>query len=457
MNKINKILPLAMAVMASVASADAQNTYSGYFIDNYAYRHEMNPAFGNDDNMVSMPGLGNVNIGMQGNLHLRDVIYTIDGKTVLFTNPGITASQVMKGIGDKNKVGAGVRLDIVNVGFKALGGYNTVGINVRSHVNASVPGELFRLAKEGVENSTYDISGLRLSADAYAEIALGHSRNINSQWRVGATLKVLLGGGNIDAYMNRATLSLGQDNWKAITDATVYSSVKGLTYKHDINNDTGHEYVSGIDMDSYSFPSGFGLGLDLGAVYTPCADWQFSAALLDFGFISWSDTRVASTNGPKSFETDAYTFNVDDNASNSFSNEWDKFRDNLSALYELDDNGIAGTRTRMLAATINLGARYNFPLYRNLTFGFLSSTRINGPFTTTSARLSANVTPMKWIDADANFAVGTYGCSFGWLVNFKAPVFNFFVGMDHTMGKLCKQGIPLSSNAEVNAGINFMF
>lgn len=32
-----------------------------------------------------------------------------------------------------------------------------------------------------------------------------------------------------------------------------------------------------------------------------------------------------------------------------------------------------------------------------------------------------------------------------------------FLGMDHTLGKLAKQGLPLSSNAAVNLGINFPF
>jgi len=454
---MKKLVLSAMTALMGVSMAFAQNTYSGYFMENYAYRYQMNPAFANDENLVSFPGLGNLNLGLQGNLHMTDVLYDLDGKTVLFTNPGVSSAEVMKGIGDMNKVGVNLRLDVINVGFKALGGYNTVGINVKSNVNAGVPGELFRLAKEGVENKTYDISDFRASANAYTEIALGHSRNINSKWRVGATLKFLLGVGNFDAYMNTAQLQLGENSWSARTDAVIYSSLKGLTYKHDVNSRTGHEYVSGVDVDGFGVFSGFGMGLDLGAVYTLNNDWQFSAAVLDFGFISWSNTREASTNGLKSFETDAYTFPLYDEGDKTLSNEWDTFRDDLSALYELEDNGSIGARTRMLAATINLGARYTFPLYRNLKFGVLNSTRINGDFTTTSFRFSANVAPVKWFEADANFAAGTYGCSFGWMANFKAPVFNLFVGMDHTMGKLCKQGIPLNSNAQINFGMNFLF
>ena len=53
--------------------------------------------------------------------------------------------------------------------------------------------------------------------------------------------------------------------------------------------------------------------------------------------------------------------------------------------------------------------------------------------------------------------VGTYGVGFGWLLNLHTTGFNFFVGMDHTMGKLSKQFVPLNSNADLNIGINFPF
>lgn len=49
----------------------------------------MNPAFGNDRNFVSMPGLGNLNITMRGNLQVRDVLYNIDSNSNASVNLGI--------------------------------------------------------------------------------------------------------------------------------------------------------------------------------------------------------------------------------------------------------------------------------------------------------------------------------------------------------------------------------
>lgn len=456
--KLHKTLMVAgVATLLATSASAQQNTYSGYFIDGNLYRHQLNPAFGNDSlTYVAFPGLGNLNVGMHGNLRVDDVLYNVNGRTTTFLNPAVDAGTFLKSLKDHNKVGADINIPILGGGFKAWGGYNTVSIGARASVNASIPRSVFSLLKEGATNSTYDISDLKARAYAYAEIAFGHSRQINSKWRVGGKLKVLLGGADVDMNLSTAQLTLGTDNWTATTDAEIRSSVKGLKYKTDVNEHTGRRYVSGVDVDGTGL-NGFGLGFDLGANFKLNQDWSFSASLLDLGFIHWSNDMLASTCGPHTFQSGVHTFSVDSDATNSFSNEWKKIRDELYALYELDDCGDVGGRTTALAATLNVAAEYTLPYYRKLTFGLISSTRIAGKFTSTECRLSANVAPVKVFSAGANFAVGTYGCSFGWMLNVHPKGFNFFLATDHSLGKLAKQGLPLSSNGSVNMGINFPF
>lgn len=436
----------------------AQNTRSGYFVDDYTYRFQLNPAFGNSKGFVSMPAIGNFNVGVNGNLHLNKVLYNIDGKTTTFMNPGVSAADFLNGISDVSKMRVNTKVDILTVGFKAFGGYNTININARADVGVNIPKSFFSLMKEGISNRTYRIDDLAARGMAYAEFAIGHSHDINKEWRVGATLKVLVGAGNVDARLHNANLTLGNDAWTITSDAEIRSSVKGLTYDTDLNDRTNHRYVSGADIDGAGI-GGYGMAVDLGAVYKPAAlkDWTFSASILDLGFISWSNNMLATTNGPKTFTTDAYTFNVDDDAPNSFDREWDKIRDNFSALYELDDKGDQGRRTTSLATTFNVGAEYTLPVYRNLSFGLLNTTRINGAYSWTDFRLSANIAPVKFFDASVNMAAGTFGLGFGWLANIHVTGFNFFLGMDHTLGKVTKQYVPLSSNASVNLGLNFLF
>ncbi|MBD5357223.1 MAG: hypothetical protein HDR88_09510 [Bacteroides sp.] len=459
MNSYIKKLMIGATLFAGTAGVSAQSTYSGYFLDNYDYRFQMNPAFGNDNGFVSFPALGNLNIHMRGNLHVNDVIYSLNGKTVLFTNPGINTSDAMSKFGDKNRLGTNEKIDIITVGFKGLGGYNTVSLSAVANAEVSVPGSFFSLAKEGITNKTYDIENMFGYANAYAQLALNHSRdlsNIVPGLRVGATLKVLVGAGNIDFQFNEAKLQLNEDRWIAQTNADIYASIGGFRFDMDRSKQTGKDYVSGGNLDDGYKPQGFGLGLDLGAEYQ-WNDFKFSAAVLDLGFISWGKTQWASTNGTKVVDTSAYIFNADDDASNSFKHEMDRVKDDLAQLYQLDKNNELSNRTRALAATLNFGAEWELPYYRNLHFGLLNSTRINGRYTWTQFRLSANVAPVKFLSADVNMMAGTYGVGFGWLLNVHPKGFNLFLGMDHTVGKLAKQGVPLNSNASFNFGINFPF
>lgn len=454
---MNKYIKTAIISATAVLSfgAVAQNTNSAYFTEGYTHRYQLNPAFDNEKNFISIPGVGNINVATHGTIGLDNIFYNVDGKTTTFMNPAVDAS-FLNDINDVSRLAGDVNINLLSAGFKAFNGYNTVSINVRGNLNTHLPKTIFSFMKEGVENKTYDISDFDAHADVYGEIALGHSHKLGDKWRVGGAVKFLLGGANIDAKFNKAELTLGEDEWSAITNAEVQASVKGLTYEHDINKETGHEYVSGMDVDGTGL-NGFGMAFDLGAEFKPNQDWAFSAALLDLGFINWNNNMVASTGGDKSFTTSTYSFNVDEDAPNNFSDEFDMMMNDLSALYELEDEGDAGSRTTTLGATLNFGAEFTLPVYRNLKFGLLNSTRIQGDYSWTEFRLSANINPVKPFSAGANFAVGTYGCSFGWLMNVNVTGFNMFVGMDHFMGKLTKQGLPLSSNASVNMGINIPF
>lgn len=461
MKSIKHII-MSAAVVAGILSANAQNTYSGYFLDNYTYRYEMNPAFGNEKGFVSFPGLGNMNIAMQGTLHVTDILYKKPGGgTMLFTNPSISAKKAMSKFGNRNSIGSTDKINILSVGFKGIGGYNTITLSMNAGFNASLPGSFFSLAKEGLANKTYSINDLDASAHAYASIALNHSHDIKQVpgLRVGGTFKFLVGAGNVDARFNKADLTLGTDAWTARTNADIYASIKGLRFDHDIyepeHGGAPREYVSGANLDDGFGIGGYGFGFDLGASYK-WKDFTFSAALLDLGCIVWNSTQWASTNGTQTVSTDAYTFNVSNSADNSFENELDRLSDDFSRLYQLKDMGEV-SRTKALAATLNFGVNYEFPFYRKLHFGLVNSTRFDGPFTWTQFRLSANVAPVKALSADINMVAGTYGVGFGWLLNVHTTGFNLFLGMDHTLGKLSKQMIPLNSNASLNLGINFPF
>lgn len=454
---ITKII-LATACFAVLpAQLFAQDNASGYFVDEYTYRYQMNPAMANERNFVAIPGIGNVDVDMRGNLSLTDVVYYVDGRTTLFLNPGVPASKVMNSLSRNNITSADVRVNILAAGFKAFKGYNTITIAARATVDAKVPATIFKFLKEGAENRAYDITGVRARGLGYGDIALNHSHAIGGEWRVGVTVHGLVGIAGADANLRKAHLELGEDCWTTTTDAVINTSMKGVDYKMKTNKHTGREYVNGL-QNSFSAPNGWGLAFDLGLEYAPknAPDWKFSLSVTDLGFIRWSRNLTATT-GEQSFETDDFTFNVDGQAPNSFSSEWKRLRNNLETLYQLGYDGTTNSRTSILHATLRAGAEWTVPAYRKLGLGLLNTTRIAGPMTWTEFRLSGNIAPVKVFSAGVNLAVGSYGASFGWLLNLHCTGYNFFVGMDNTFAKIAKQGVPLASNASASVGMNVLF
>lgn len=132
----------------------------------------------------------------------------------------------------------------------------------------------------------------------------------------------------------------------------------------------------------------------------------------------------------------------------------DTYGDQLADFANLQDQGDKGGRTTGIGTTLNLGAEYTLPMYRKLTFGLLSNTRFQGDYSWTEGRLSANWKPLRWLDGGMSLGLGSFGASAGWLINIHPKGFNLFVGMDHILGKQSKEGIPLSSRASVNLGMN---
>ncbi len=465
--KLTHIYYIGAVTMAAMClEAEAQQLNSAYFTDEYKFRHSMNPAFGSEQNYFSIPVLGNLNINMRGNFGYQDVVMEnpmypsgSDKRMTSFMNPYISVSDALDGFSTgKNRVVGNVGVAIFSAGFKAFGGYNTVELNSRTSFGVSLPYELFEFAKN-TGNKTYDIGDINASVMSYVELGFGHSRQIDEKLRVGAKFKLLFGLGRADIKFEdmQADLS-GEDKWVLSGKATADVSIKGFKYEtsqEEYNQEVlgSYEQVDGIDIDGFGL-GGFGIAFDLGGEYKINDDWTVSAALLDLGFIRWNcNARAASSGTPFEF----YGFHdvsVTTDRGEVIDDKMDSYGDQFVDFAHLEDEGDRGGRTTGIGATLNLAAEYNLPMYRPITFGFLSSTRINGPYSWSEGRLSANWVPLSWIDGGVNISVNSFTTSFGWVVNIHPRGYNFFIGMDHILGKLSNERIPLSSNASIALGMS---
>ena len=463
-NRYNKLV-LAAAMVMTCGAAMAQNLNSAYFTDQYIFRHTMNPAYDNEQNYVSVPALGNINVSLQGNFGYEDVVMKnplYDGtnkKMTTFMNPYISDSKALDGFSTgNNRMVGDVNLTILSAGFKAFGGYNTIELNSKTSLGLSLPYELFQFARN-TGNKTYDIGDINAHAQSYVELALGHSHKINDKLRIGAKLKFLFGVARADFKFKDVKADLAApDKWTITGDAQANVSMKGFNYTSEnkdykVDGSGTYEKINDVDVDGAGL-GGFGMAVDLGGVYKINDDWTVNAAVLDLGFISWSnDVRAENMN--KSFEfVGFHDVSVKDDHGSTIDNQSDKYSDQITDFINLQDKGDNGSRTTGIGATVNVGCEYTLPVYRKLSFGLQSSTRIKGEYSWTEGRLSANWKPLKWLDGGVNFAVNSFATSMGYVINIHPKGYNFFIGMDHILGKMSKEGIPLSSNANVALGMS---
>lgn len=450
------IIALTLAAFTFSLNSFAQDLESGYFNDSYLYRHDMNPAIGNEKGYIALPAIGGINVGWRGNLNLTDVLYNVDGHTALFLNPKVSTDEVKKNISDINKFIVDSNIRLFGLGFKAFKGYNTIGVNLKLNAATTMPGSFLIAAKEGLTNDTYDLTSIGMNAEAFAEVSLGHSHQVNDNLRIGAKVKAILPIARAFLNVKKGDITLGEDSYSTTLDAELVACIKNLTYKTAINEDTGHKYVDEIDDYTIGI-NGFGLGIDLGAVYK-WKDWDFSFAIKDLGFVNYKETHTIGTNGVKKFDTGKYLFNIDGDADNSFSNEFERMGEDLAEFAEFETIGNTGSQKKSLGTTLTFGVEYTTPFYRKLSLGLSNSTRIQGNYSWTDFRLGLNLRPVSFLSLSANVHTGTFGFGIGWMLDLQAKKgFDLFMGMDTTPTKFAKQGIPLKSSMNYTFGLSFPF
>ena len=187
----------------------AQTLRSGYFLDGMLYRHQLNPAFMNDQSYASLFMLGNLNVATQGNVGVNDFLYKYNQNgyaLTTFMNSMVGTDEFLGKLHNTNHLNLSVSMPIFAVGFKAFNGFNTVELGMRSYTYINLPYALFDFMKRGMDSkdgSQYHIKDLSMYSNNYMELAFGHAREvIPNRLSVGAKVKFLFGGANAEARIN---------------------------------------------------------------------------------------------------------------------------------------------------------------------------------------------------------------------------------------------------------------
>ncbi len=278
----------------------------------------------------------------------------------LFADDGTTfndkVNRVLNQMNSRDFGTLNTQIEVLNAGVRVNKDiYISFGFYHEIDAIAYYPRDVITLMNEG--NSAYvgrifSISQLNFKFDAMGVTHVGATVKLNENVTVGGRLKMYSSAANIQSRNNVGSFTtvLGSNN----------------IYTHYLNNLDINFYSSGFfrdnefitDGSSYLnntfFGKNAGLGIDLGVSYAISPQLQFSASLLDFGYISYKeDNQNTSIKGSISFEGVDFAYDP-----NNPRNYWGEISDAFKAQVPITDNQDAYSSMR--PAKFNAAMKYSF-------------------------------------------------------------------------------------------------
>lgn len=465
---------LMVAAMCCAAVASSQSLRTAYFMDGSLFNYRINPATAPNRGHVSIPLLGGVGVNMMGNVGFENFFFNSpvgNDRSVMFFDETVDKDEFLNGLENDNQMRMDMDLTLLSFGFNGFGGFNTIDMTLRSNMALNLPYELLEFMKVAdTFEGAYNIKDINLQTRNFIDLSFGHSHKIGENLTVGARAKLLFGlgygnvefskmnmsiirGEDLDDFPGMEDLPIGvSDRWKIEAHGEANVAFGGDFKISDKKTVNGKNGVIGYD-DIEPGLNGFGLGMDLGAVYAfddVLDGLTVSASISDLGFIRWNKNRAAVVNGePYAFDgfrvMDAVT------GKESINEQLESLTEDLEDFITLEDKG-EKSYTSGIGAKLNLGAEYAMPFYDKLSAGVLYTHCFDDLYSYDMATAVISFSPNKVLDFAASSTFSNYGTSFGAVANVHFTGFSLYVGTDCFLRDMSDHWIP---NENLNASISF--
>lgn len=467
-----KLIGVFFIMMLCTLSANAQFLRTSYFMEGTHYRQQLNPALTPTKGYINIPVIGAINATVGStSLGYQDIMDIIDDGGDFYKSQDFLGR-----LKDNNTLNVNFSTEILSAGWYKGKNFWSFNIGLRTDIGANLTKNMFTFLNEmddekfedNWRTSNYNLSGQQMNIQAYTEVGLGLSRQINNRLTVGGRIKVLLGIGNLDLKLNKVAMSANIPNENRLSQlqdptylavnynssekmqtllneinayhadfgvsATLESSFKGLDL---VSDDPNKDYIDDIEFNADKIGiAGFGFGIDLGASYKVLDNLTVSASILDLGFISWKKgaTKIANATSPDiNIKVSDYTKNINvgsldqgaigevTEAMTKLQNEAEKYYNRAGSngdvldydMLQMEAKDADKSRKSSLAATLVVGAEYGF-FNNKLAVGALSTTRFVQPEALTELTFSANYRPKSWFNVALSYSViQSAGKSFG--------------------------------------------
>ncbi|AUC15735.1 hypothetical protein BTO06_11495 [Tenacibaculum sp. SZ-18] len=310
----------------------SQNKQILYGFDNIPQTLLLNPgAKANYKYHVGVPLLSG--ISAQGNM---------SGFTIadLFRNDNVDFNtkldNVLNQLDNNDYIALNTQVDIVNAGYQMNDkDYLSVGFYTELDAFSTIPKDFLELLRDGNApnlNRNFLFSRLSIKGDVLGVLHAGISRKFSKRLTAGVRLKIYSGSLNVLTNDNQGsfTTRLG-------TNGIYEHTLSGLDlagYSSGIVSSDNQITIDVSDvLGNTFFGPNLGLGIDIGFTYQMDEQTEFSASLLDIGFVHYSDQLRNGT------VTGGYVFSgIEFQYDGSNPNYWQDLNDDISSSVPRSEN-----------------------------------------------------------------------------------------------------------------------
>ncbi len=408
-------------------------------------RGHFNPAWVKPaDLYVGIPALSGISAKVDNNfLSWNSAVIRTGGDSLLLNVPGI----LDKTRGDYARIRVEAEVELLHVGWRKRRNYFQIGLSAYTGMQLVLSKESlsFLLQGPGPQTGKRRLDGNRLDFESYASLYFSYARKLNRRLRVGGRFKILQGLWNVHV----PDLQLVYDAKPSVDgDSPLLESVR--IQGSALTNFPLDNALQLGDLRFYPFRN-LGAALDVGLSYDFKENWNFSAALLNLGFLVWGDPSAKEFKADKSYATFLYE-GINTEYLNKENGDWAK--DLIRSIW--DTAGFAcsdsGAYVRVLPARFNLALSYTVD--ERHCFGLLFQAELYNRYFAPELGISYTFTPCEhfalafsntfsrghWLNLGI-FAVARFG-----------PV-QLHLGVD----RLNAERIGDMQTAQVNFGLNFIF
>ena len=364
----------------------AQTGNAAAFVGILNDRGRFNPAWVNPSDLyVGVPVLSGLSAKVDNNfLSWNSAVIRTEGDSLLLNVPGV----LDKVRGGYARVRVEAEVELLHVGWRKRQNYFQIGLSAYAGMQLVLSKESlsFLLQGPGPQTGKHRLDGNRLDFDAYASLYFSYARKLSRRLRVGGRFKLLQGLWNVHV----PDLQLSYDAKPSLDgDLPVLGSVRvqGLAW-------TNLPLDNALQLGKIRFYPfrNMGAALDMGLSYDFKEDWNFSAAVLNLGFLVWGDPSAKEFKSDKSYETFRYE-GINTGYLNEEEGDWAK--DLVRSIW--DTAGFAcsdsGAYVRVLPPRFNLALSYTMD--ERHCFGLLFQAEIYNRYFAPELGISYTFTPCE--------------------------------------------------------------